>query len=96
MQSAGTRLEGNIRFCWIVRQCFNATPHAGAAVDALFAIKHRDALFTGKNGLAGAYFDAHFILARLAKLWLQKDDVVLKAGVCLHFSAGEQRILVGY
>ena len=68
VQSARSGLKRDIRLCRITGDRFDAIPHACTAVNAFFALKFRNTLLPGSDGLSGADFDAELVVACFAQV----------------------------
>ena len=94
MQPARSRAKDDVPPRRVVFELRGAVPQAGPAVDALFAVEDRDAAGAGRDGLAGAGFDAQLGLAALAEMGVLEPHVVGESRRGLHLAADQQRVLV--
>src|SRR5438309_1554455 len=94
MQAPRSSLKDDVAPGGVVFERGGAVPDARPAVDALVPIELRDAGGSGCEGLAGTHFDAHLRGTALAKIGIDKVDVIGEARRGLDFTAEQERVLV--
>ena len=91
--SAGAKLH--IATLVARRTRLGAIPYAGAAMDALLAIKLRyAAVLAGCNGLARARLDTELVVTTLADRRIDEDNVIGVAGGSLHLASHQHGVLL--
>ena len=94
MQAAGAGAEADAGVLGVVGMGLGAIPQAGTAVDALFTVEDGAAILSGRDGLAGAHFDADFAGAGLAVARIEEHHVVGLTGRSLDLAAHQQGVLM--